>query len=105
MITPDASTAVFEHTSMLNYQNEPAGVQDNNKGESYDVLPPPLLSTTMRVPTRASRVVAEGLSGKAAGKHAYWDLQGDADTNHDFSSVQCVVLGNVHGQSLVRIDL
>ena len=30
--------------------------------------------------------------------------QGDADTNHGFSSVQWVVLGNAHRQSLVRID-
>ena len=56
----------------------------------------------------ASRVVTEILSVKAAGQHAYNDPQSDADTNnHDFinSSVQCVVLGNVHRQSLVRIDL
>ena len=36
--------------------------------------------------------MADILSGKAAGQHAYKDTQSDADTNHDFSSVQWVVL-------------
>ena len=39
--------------------------------------------------------MTEILSGKAAGQHAYYDPQSDADTNHDFSSVQCVVLGSM----------
>ena len=40
----------------------------------------------------------------AARVQPYLDPQGDADINHGFSSVQWVVLGNVHRQSLVRID-
>ena len=88
-------------SSVFPGQNEPASFNLDTYLQKYPPYTLPQPGSPTNLGPRAEGLVRRDGDSLREGRGAARVLgpQGDADTNHDFSSVQCGVLGNVHRQA------